>query len=219
MVTATGVLKAYNHCLDQSQRVLGRLGYRVHQENARVKKNGDVANIYLNHPLYFEDWPFKSQTKHRIDILADVKETVRLSDGMCIKSSVVVNYFLIDGERRIACDAIKYDFDEHVQPQHPICHAQNANKVLSERPERFPDKFDQSSLKNRHQATRIPTAFVNLAGLLEKLTADHLSNNAYDEFWSLCDAYVDAIPCHSRSELFGKITESNSVRSRFWYPR
>jgi len=221
MATSSGgILKAYNNCLTEMQRILGNLGHKVSQENARATKNSNqTVSIFLNQILYFENWSYRSQSKVQIDILADVKETVRLSDSKCTKSTVVVNYFLIDGDSRIACDAIKYDFDEQIQRQHPICHAQNENRILDNLPETFPVSINQQSLVKRHQAVRIPTAFINLAGLLEKLTADHLSNEKYTEFWESFDPYISAIPCHSQSEQTENITNSTDIRSRHWYSR
>ncbi|MEM6777729.1 MAG: hypothetical protein AAF670_08720 [Planctomycetota bacterium] len=186
-----------------------------------MSNEGTSVGVYLNEPLHFKDWPFRGSEKsgERLDILAEVKETINRESGWCTKSSVVLNYFVNSKGSLTACEAIKYDYDFDVQPQHPVCHAQNSNKIMSHRPESFPEDFDVGSLVNRHQALRIPTAFVNLAGLLEKLTADHLPSDHYTDFWEQCQAVVDAIPCHDRGPIIERITKSGSVRSRHWYPR
>lgn len=84
-------------------------------------------------------------------------------------------------------------------------------------PPGFPEKVDSSAIENRQQAIRIPTAFVNLAGLIEAITADHLSPEKYEEFWDKCAPYVEGIPVHADGDQVRAICESNCLRSRHWY--
>lgn len=222
-ISPAGVLQRYNNCLDESKRVLGKLGHKLHRPALRIDShtNQERVEVTLAEPLYFENWPYRVSSRENIDIVVDICETIRKSDAACIKSAVTVNYFLRDGSEVYACDAIKYDYSEDADPQHPICHAQNLNRIINPLPESFDTGTTilQEALSKRQQAARIPTAFVNLAGLLAKVTADHLSNGAYAEFWAACEGVVQNIPCHSRQGGMPRIVESGCVRSRYWYPR
>lgn len=221
MITASRVLQKYNICLEESLRQLNHLSLAA--KYVRFKADSQSKEGYvkltLTEPLYFIGWPYRSASRTKLDIVATVDETVCLDSGRCANSRCCVNYFRIDGDHRIACDAIHYDFDASIQLQHPICHAQNANRTIDNLPSEFPDYVDKSALRNRHQLVRIPTAFVNLAGLIQALTADHLSPQNYIDFWAACEPYVANIPDHVDGAESRAICESKTLRNRNWYKR
>lgn len=229
MVSETKLLGNYNNCiaqvgmfLNKSSRAMNYVGVK----GTYVDVNGNPTNkkerfvIELTEPLYFRDWPYRVGSMERIDILAEFIETIRLSDGCCVHSILRVNYFRLEGEKKIASDAVHYDYSEVVEVQHPICHAQSMNSILNRRPEGFPadvTHVDVSLIANRNQSVRIPTAFVNLAGLFVKLTADHLPPETFAEFWSTCKPYIDRIPDHAPNDVFKKIFDGESLGSYSWY--
>jgi hypothetical protein len=167
--------------------------------------------------MYFKEWPYKPLSKTRLDIVATVDETIKLETGKCTRSRCRINYFLIDGDKRIACDAIHFDFDSSIQSQHPICHAQNFNKAIEDLPNGLAELVDMTPLERRHQAIRIPTSFVNLAGLIQLLTADHLSPQHYASFWDSCETCVFEIPDHMEGAEVSAIMDSGSLSNRNWY--
>jgi hypothetical protein len=215
------LLGIYRNCIAAVHQFLNRANYAVNCAGVKPgHANGtDRIVIELTEPLYFQDWPYRIGSKERIDILAEFAETIRVSDGRCVHSTLWVNYFRRDGDKRIASDAVHYDFSEVVQTQHPICHAQGMNTILQRHPDGFPEDLDVSPIKNRNQSVRIPTAFVNFAGLLAKLTADHLPAETYKEFWTTCKSNVDEIPQHATNEICNQIFGAATLGSYGWYKR
>jgi hypothetical protein len=221
MANSSGIQKLYNNCLSEVTRWLNKNGFQTNSVTAlyRSHSNKGFLDISLAEPLYFSNWPYRPKSRDKIDIVADVKERVRLSDGKSVKSTCYFNYFRIENDIRFACDSIHFDFEESVQPQHPICHAQNLSTTIETLPQGFPEHVDKSAIEKRHQAIRIPTSFVNLAGLFETITADHLPSNKYHDFWLTCSKYISAIPVHADCDETKAINNSNDIRSRNWYRR
>lgn len=218
MVNVGYVQRVYNNCLAKTCQFLSNQGFAVTYRNAEFRKVGQDLVVTLAEPLYFREWPYRSGAKptEKLDILAEIMETIRLSDGHCVRSTLRLNYFQIDGQTRNACEAIHYDFNAIVQERHPVCHAQNSNSIIGT-PEAFPADVQTGLLEHRHQAIRIPTAFVNLAGLFAKLTADHLPADKVSEFWATCEPYIDVIPGHARNDTLDMILDGTSLRSHLWY--
>jgi hypothetical protein len=222
MATVNEIFCAYQNCLLQSCQFLNHngfaVGYRgiVHRIDS---KDNQKLILCLTEPLYFREWPYRPTSKRseRIDILAEIIETVRLTDARCTHTTLRLNYFSCDGDTRIASDAIHYDFDSDVQNQHPVCHAQGVNQILEKRPEEFPAAVDISPIARRHQTIRIPSAFVNFAGLFAKLTADHLPAHVVAEFWEKCRSCVDAIPDHLATDVSNRVITAATLRSYSWY--
>ena len=219
MVRVGYVQRVYQNCLAETCRFLSNQGFAVRYTNVELCKEGQNLVVTLAEPLYFRNWPYRTGAKpnEKLDILAEIKETISLNDGYCVRSTLRLNYFRLEGEKRIASDAVRYDFSEVVQDQHPICHAHNMNSILDRRPEGFSEYVDASPIANRNQSVKIPTAFVNVAGLFVKLTADHLPAGTFAEFWSTCKSYIDDIPAHASHNVFDEIFAGRSLRSYSWY--
>jgi len=208
----------YQNCLAETCRFLNKHGFAVIVSRVGLDKDGQELVVTLAEPLYFKDWPYRTGAKpnEKLDILAEITETISLNDGHCVRSTLRLNYFRLDGEKRIACEAIHYDFDATVEKQHPVCHAQNSNSIVA-LPEIFPETYDATPLAKRHQDIRIPTAFVNFAGLFAKLIADHLPADTVSEFWSTCKSYIDKIPAHASNDVVKEILAGKSLQSHSWY--
>lgn len=220
MISAQKLLGIYRNCIGQTALCLNHSNFAVNHVDVIGRPQNDDRELFvieLTEPLYFQNWPYRIDARERVDILAEFIETIRLSDGSCVHSVLRVNYFRLEGEKKIASDAVHYDFSEDVQKQHPICHAQSMNRILKRLPDGFPADPDESPIAKRHQSVRIPTAFVNLAGLFLKLTADHLPPETFAEFWSTCKSYIDAIPDHASNKVFDEIFAGRSLRSYSWY--
>lgn len=217
MASAKGIHGAYKNCLAESCEFLTKSGRAVRYVEPTFENRVQQLVVNLSEPLYFRDWPYRAGSSSRIDILADITETISLPDAKCIRSTLRMNYFRSNRGEEIACDAIHYDFDATVQAQHPVCHAQPVNSILEHRPDNFPDNVIASPIAERHQTIRIPSAFVNLAGLFAKLTADHLPAREASEFWDNCKVYIDRIPDHASTDICTAIFLSNTLRSYGWY--
>ena len=218
MISAGKVKRIYDNCFTEASGFLNKRGFEVTNNSVKLDPKGQQLIVAFAEPLYFKSWPYRSGSKpsERIDILAEVIETIGLREERCLRSTLRLNYFLQDGEKRVACEAIHYDFNCTVQSQHPVCHAQNSNTIMA-RPESFPDIVDTKPLEKRHQAIRIPTAFVNFAGLFAKLAADHLPPEAVSEFWTACKAYIDEIPTHAVNDVTAGILRNGNLGSFAWY--
>lgn len=219
MPTVRDILTAYQNCLTQACQYLSSSGYAVGFPGIIPRATGQELTISLTEPLYFRDWPYRAASKRseRIDILAEIIETIRVTDARCIHTTLRLNYFARDGEKRIACDAIHYDFNADVQPRHPVCHAQGVNEILPNLPDGFPTDIDVSPIARRHQTIRIPSAFVNFAGLFAKLVADHLPEDKVEEFWERCRVCVSAIPDHLATDTSNAVLTAATLRSYAWY--
>ena len=169
--------------------------------------------------MYFQKWPYRgtSGKRDKIDIVAEIEETIRISDGKCTRATLRINYFICNGSDRTACDAIHYDFNESVQALHPVCHAQAANSILANMPEGFPAKCDDTPIKMRNQSIKIPSAFVNFSGLFAKVTADHLPAETVTEFWQRCKVHFEKIPDHAETDTSNCVLNAKSLGSYSWY--
>jgi hypothetical protein len=84
-------------------------------------------------------------------------------------------------------------------------------------PEDFPQQCDDTPIKKRNQSIRIPSAFVNFAGLFAKVIADHLPAATVTEFWEQCRVYFDKIPDHAETNTSNCVLDARSLRSYSWY--
>jgi hypothetical protein len=219
MATKGEISTAYNNCLAEVCHFLNKKGYRIEYRGLKYDSNSEELIIRCVEPFYFQAWPYRGaggQTV-KIDIIAEIEETVRLSDRRCTRATLRVNYFTCRGEKRTVCDAIHYDFSADVQARHPVCHAQATSSILSSLPEGFPEDRDVTPIAGRHQAIRIPSAFVNFAGLFAKVVADHLPSQTVSEFWTDCKVHIDKIPDHATTDPSNCVFTAKSLRSYSWY--
>ena len=219
MASKGEISTAYNNCLAEVCRFLNKSGYPIGFKTLKCQATSEDIVIRCVEPLYFQGWPYRgtSGKTAKIDIVAEIEETVRLSDRRCTRATLRVNYFGCDGDKRAACDAIHYDFGADVQSRHPVCHAQASNSIMQALPEGFPADCDVSPIAGRHQAIRIPSAFVNLAGLFAKVVADHLPPQTVSDFWRTCKPHIDKIPDHAVTETSNGVFDAKSLRSYWWY--
>ena len=222
MASAGEIQQIYTTCLLKTTGFLCQKGYPVTRNNSIVVDKKEIDEhvvVRLREPLHFQGWPYRSGSRNRIDILAKIEETIEFESGKCQRSTLHLNYFRLNGEKPVVCEAIRYDFDSNVQDRHPICHAQMSNIPIERLPESFakPNDINKCLLANRHQAMKIPTAFVNFAGLFAMLIADHLHPETVYEFWQECKVYIEKIPDHVCGEIFDVIFSGRTLGSYGWY--
>lgn len=185
MTTVASLGRVYKTYLHSAKVWMRQHGYDVDPAvGIVVTRRGDLAEIATTTPLHCRNWPYRNKSRERIDVLAEIQETVQLSSGHCVKATTRVNYFRIDGERAIATECLHYDFKNPPDRQHPICHVQTSNAIIStpESFDRIHSDVDDTALRNRCLNMRIPSAFVNLPGLLSILAADHMKPDDWREF-------------------------------------
>ena len=220
MVKPREILQCYRACLFEAANFLCKKGHTVlYNKGIRIESDDQQVVVRLQEPLHFKGWPYRSGSQKQIDILAEIEETIERESGMCLQSTLRINYFLQNGDNRIACEAIHYDFNSCVQDHHPVCHAQMSNDIMDNLPESFvkQNNISKCLLARRHQAMRIPTAFVNFAGLFAKLTADHLPADTVREFRKKCKNHIKRIPDHHCGDIFDVIFKGRTLRSYGWY--
>jgi len=201
LVQALGWLYKKNYDVDLSAQI-------------QASPNGQNISIHTIKPIYCRDWPYRVDSNEKIDILAEIQETVSLKDGCCTKSTIRVNYFHIYEKTALATESLHYDYVFPFQERHPICHAQNDNRILDSRPESFNrsrTKVRNKAILQRCRTMRIPSAFVNLPGLLAILAADHLQADHWKEFMRdvvirRCHEFPQI--CHSSSTCAAKCRDN-----------
>lgn len=189
MATVSSLTKIYKTYLNTAKQWMRQRSYDLDVNvDIRVQLCGeDLAEVSTTKPLHFKNWPYRFGSRERIDVLAEVHETVQLSNGHCVKATIRVNYFRIEGGRAIATEALHYDIKSPPDQQHPICHVQTSNSMIngSDSFTRLRKDVDSAAIKQRCQTMRIPSAFVNLPGLLSILAADHMSPDNWREFMAV----------------------------------
>lgn len=221
----TELFKTYDNFLVRALTWLNKEGHIVRPTETRIKIANDDQNNYIietTNILHFKSWFQYPGSKKRIDILAFVRETISPKPlPACVCSNVYVTYFDIDDnkERAYAIESFRYEAKVPPQEQHAICHAHVVNKSLSEKscPESFRYKPNDERIKGRFQKARIPTAYVNLPGLLYILTADHLPNNKWKEFIKHCTSKSKGFPSLANCNIINNIMSEKSIMACHWY--
>jgi ubiquinone/menaquinone biosynthesis C-methylase UbiE len=89
MATAGEICSAYKNCLAEATRFLKTSGYQVdYKEFQFTSKNAELT-IKCSEPLYFQKWPYRgtSRRSETVDIVAEIEETIRLSDRKCTRAT------------------------------------------------------------------------------------------------------------------------------------
>jgi hypothetical protein len=218
MTSIREIKQAYEDCLNRAVIWLNRNGYSVNPTTVVARKNGTgEVVVEIVDMLHFRDWPYRDGSPEKIDILARLVETISLGDGACTKSTLRVNYFRIDCARAIATESLHYDFGLPPQTKHPICHVQNSNDVLNNRPESFRRDIDNMAIRDRCQNVRIPCAFMNLPGLFAVLAADHMSEKDWREFMGECGKYFEKVPVVAAHDVIDVSIAGGRLSAWKWY--
>lgn len=217
MFTIGKIRQIYETCLNWAVLWLNHNGYRVNTSGSVIPEpnNGDVV-MRMADTLHCIDWPFRNGSSKKIDILATIAETISLKEGICTKAVVCVNYFKIDGNKAIATESLHYDYVCPPQAKHPLCHVQGMNDVL-DTPESFRHEVNSDWLKCRYHNVRIPSAFVNLPGLLAILAADHMRVTQWQEFMTEWQQRCAKFPRMKKHAAIEKAIEDGQVYAWAWY--
>ena len=226
MVTCSHIHKVYTNYLNWALSWLRKKGYPVNPSITILTQehDGDVI-VTMKEALYCKEWFYRHGSTEKIDILATITETIQLKGQLCKKSSLLVNYFRIEGRNRaIPTESLRYDCVLPPMTQHPICHVQSSNKLLdlAERPDSFNRNrtiVNERAIRDRCQTMRIPSAFVNLPGLLVILTASHLKEEHWREFMTECSKnHFSGFPCLKHNIVDKGIPDSH-LCAWGWYER
>lgn len=212
----------YTTFMNSAVAWLNRHGYYITRSpQIIIEVHQETAVIRLSEALHFREWPYRFGSKKRIDILATVQETVSLEQRLCTRATTRVNYFRMDGRRAIATEMLHYDFVAPPEMKHPVCHAQSTNALLdaSERPDWFRRNrtVDDSGIGERGQNVRIPSAFVNLPGLIMILASDHMAPDDWEEFSDLFRPQFEGFPCMTGSADMKNMIGSSGLCVWAWY--
>lgn len=214
--------KGYTTFMNSAVAWLNKKGYGITKSpQIIIEPQGEVAVVRLREALYFREWPYRSGSGKRIDILATVQETVSLESRLCIRATTRVNYFHVTGQQAIPIEMLHYDFVAPPERKHPICHAQTTGTLLDE--SEWPDAFrrnrsvDASGLGERGQNVRIPSAFVNLPGLIMIVASDHMKEDHWEEFSQVFRPQFEGFPCMTGSADMKNLIGSNGLCVWAWY--
>jgi hypothetical protein len=220
MLSTGAVQTLYASWLNRAITWLNSKGYPVGADAVitTLKCGGDVV-VGLKDTLYLHDWPYREGSHDKVDILASCEETVSLADGTCRKATVCVSYFVVKGEKATATESLHYDSLLPPQKKHPVCHVQ-CNCSLVKSPESFlrkrPDYSDEP-IRRRLQHVRIPSAFVNLPGLVAILAADHMTEDHWNEFTRKCMKGRDKFPRIAKRVIVDKSIPEAHLCAWAWY--
>lgn len=221
MPTVGEIQRAYQGCLDQAKLWLDRHAYGVANKAIRVvveKSDGGDLVIGTSETLHLRDWPYRGRSRKRIDVLATIHELISLEDGRCRKATVCVTYFHVVEKKATATESLHYDFVLPPQSQHPVCHVQTNNSPVADWPESFDyQEVDASALKSRLRNVRIPSAYVNLPGLLVILAADHMSKKHWRGFMVHCLEHFRQVPAVGNHDVVDKRIHRERLSVWGWY--
>jgi len=219
---SVSVLKqTYQNCLIDAHKWFKDQGHQFEASIINFDYSSDPLIIEI--VLHFRPLPHRLSPKGKISILASSRDEICKNDLSCKKSNIHLTYFEIDDQNEIAhaIESIHYDAEVPPKEKHPICHGQIVNKSVSNtrRPESFHYAIEEENLKNRFQSFRIPSAYINLPGLLFILAADHLPNNKWKEFLEDCQPKFNNFPKLSGCNILRDISANASLMAHHWYDR
>jgi len=205
----------YRQCLDRASAWLLKRGHYFNGYIKNIDASGE--NIVLEIVIQFSP----KMKKGKIHILASLRDVISKQDMSCKKSNVCVTYFEVEKEKKIAyaIESIRYDTKVPPEKQHAICHAHVVDKSISKqrRPQDFDYKISEEYILKRYENARIPSAYVNLPGLLFILTADHLPNNKWKEFIDHCSTQFKEFPSLTNCSIINNIMREKSLMAYHWY--
>ena len=228
-LTVSEVKQIYENCITWALTWLNKNDYRVNTGIAVVPKlKADTVTIRMTNSLHCMGWPCRPGSTERVDILASAIEDVSLQEGVCKRATIWLNYFIVDGDKAIATERLRYDFTSPPQKRHPLFHVHGSSELLcdsdsysqNELPSRLPESFklqvDESLVSRRCQSMHMPSAFVNLPGLLAILASDHMKEDHWNEFMTECLKHCNNFP-PVRDDMMDKIIALKHLGAWSWY--
>lgn len=222
MLSVGRVRQKYVDCLYETVGWLNNKGYSVYPKDFRIltelTESGDIS-VRTSQPFHLRDWPFRSNSSNKLDMLVSFIETLSQKKETCIRSTINVTYFRVDGKSAIAIESLHYDCNVPAGAQHPICHAQNSHRPVESPPDSFTWEINDGALRDRCQCVRVPTAFINMPGLFTILAADHMSSTHWCEFMAHCLKRFQNIPGLGNHALVSKTIPKECLSAWAWYER
>jgi len=160
---------------------------------------GGGAEAVFSWQLYLKGWPCRRlAASKRLDIVVKAIETFARDSWKITKSTVYVNYIVVDGGSARLVQALHYDFTEPAQRDHPFFHVQLSDEAIPHedlRASGFELQLADAQEPNEcWVTTRIPTPEMTLASVLYSLVADHLGDSRFGQFSRTVQSIEDRLP-------------------------
>jgi hypothetical protein len=219
MATLSSIKKCYSTCLSNAILWLNKNSYTVFPQSLSIitlkNSEGNIV-VKTSEPIHLKNWPERGGSSHKIDILFSLREIISSQDSYCHSANIHVSYFRVERNVATAIESLHYDSDVPPAAKHPVCHAQNSRKHV-DKPESFTSEIDSSPLLNRSQNVRIPTAFINLPGILSILSADHMRENEWIEFMNHCMPHFRKVPQLPNNFIIDNQISNGRLAAWNWY--
>jgi hypothetical protein len=161
----------------------------------------------------------------RLDVVIFGREELEKGDPWRVKKSTVyLNYFIVSDDKAQLAQALHFDFDEKMQPNHALFHLQLTNDLIPE-DDRRSAHFDLELLppgeaNDCRVTTRIPTPDMTLTSVLYCLAADHLPPDIFRQFAERVEPIQDRLPPLRYDALKSSVEKSPlHFKSFHWFTR
>ena len=173
--------------------------------------------------LYLKNWPCRKLPQNRrLAIVIKALETFERPSWSLSKSSVYLNYFVVDGTTAELVQSLHYDFVAGGQTDHPFFHLQLTNEPIPELDLRNTGFDLQLKLPDQPSrcwvTTRIPTPDMTFASVLYCVVADHLGAGIFRQFAEKIDSIQDRLPSPGFEDLKNSLRQSSvHFKSSHWF--
>jgi hypothetical protein len=156
-----------------------------------------------------------------VSILIQVREAIDRTLQSLRKSTVLVNYFEVNGQSARHLHSMHFDF-EGAQDNHPVFHAQLCTDRVAV-PEQHARKLAfeyqlDEAIPTCFQRARIPTSDMTFASVLLCIAADHLEPKFFKEFLQAVVDIQAKMPLPPCSQTRDSITATaGQLRSYNWF--
>lgn len=159
---------------------------------------GDTEAVFTWR-VYLKAWPCRRLAGNkRLDVVVKAMETFSRDSWKIIKSTVYVNYIVVNAGSARLVQALHYDFVEPAQKDHPFFHVHLNDEPIPPddlRASGFEMELTEAEQPNEcWVATRIPTPEMTLASVLYCLVADHLGDSRFGQFSHKIRSIEDRLP-------------------------
>jgi hypothetical protein len=200
---------AYETVLESFRTAVEEAGRQVFFPDRPVASSftgSGQATVEFKRCLYLRDLPSRQLSgSKRLDVVIMASEELQKGTGeherelwTLRKSKVQLNYIVVgDGIGKLA-QALRFDFDQAGQPDHPFFHVQ-LNDELIAAGECLTGHVDfevqiPSERSECCVTTRIPTCDMTLASVLYCVAADHLGGPIFKQFAQKVISLEDRLP-------------------------
>jgi hypothetical protein len=184
------VVSAYEEFLEAFRQAIEDQNGQVRFPDAPVvsgfTESRNSTTVAFKRSLYVKGCPCRKLPRgKRLDIVIMALEEIARGSWLLKKSTVYLNYFVVSNSETHLVQALRYDFEEGGQPDHPLFHVHLTDKVIPQddlRSTGFDLELEQGQSNQCSVTTRIPTPDMTLASVLYCLVADQLGAGIFSQF-------------------------------------